>query len=91
MVSNLWESSLGEDAETGVVSHMNKAIRHQQETHGHLHQQTRLTAGTITNNDKLASDLSHLDRGLQSQQMGIDREVSDTRDETGVSQGNKAS
>lgn len=28
----------------------------------HSHQETSLTAGTVTHDDKLAADLSHLDR-----------------------------
>lgn len=31
----------------------------------HLHQQTSLTAGTVTDNDKLASDFSHIGLGMK--------------------------
>jgi len=36
----------------------------------HLHEQTGLSAGTVTDNDQLATDLSHLRDGL----MGCDGE-----------------
>ena len=33
---------------------------------GHLHQKTGLTAGTIANDDELATDLGHLDQNPKS-------------------------
>ena len=64
--SYLWEGSLGEDAAEmsarhhhyhGPASHERMTM----EEEGYLHQQTGLTAGTISYNNKLSTDFRHLD------------------------------
>lgn len=65
--SNLRESALGEDASGNCqLDEREQEIRQpgiNRGLMGYLHQETRLTTSTIANNDKLASNLSHLDRG----------------------------
>lgn len=53
--TNLREGTLGEDA----VGKYPVSLARKRET-SNLHQQTSLTTGTITNDDKLATDLGHL-------------------------------
>jgi hypothetical protein len=59
VATNLRESSLGED--TG--GNVNTWRRGRSWYDRHLHEQTGLSAGTVTDNDQLATDLSHLRDG----------------------------
>lgn len=55
--SYLWESALREDT---VISKSAKSYRDTVGACVHLHQQTSLTTGTITDDDEFTSNLSHV-------------------------------
>ena len=59
VTTNLRESTLGED--TGDV--VSTGVRGRGWHDRHSHEQTGLSAGTVTDNDQLATDLSHLRDG----------------------------
>jgi hypothetical protein len=59
VATNLRESTLGEDTGGGVSTWRRGRRRYDR----HLHEQTGLSAGTVTDNDQLATDLSHLRDG----------------------------
>ena len=59
VATNLREGTLGED--TGGIVSTTQGESEQRDRH--LHEQTGLSAGTVTDNDQLATDLSHLRGG----------------------------
>jgi hypothetical protein len=59
VATNLRESSLGEDTDGDVSTWRLGRGWYDR----HLHEQTGLSAGTVTDNDQLATDLSHLRDG----------------------------
>jgi hypothetical protein len=59
VATNLRESTLGEDTGGDVSTWRRGGRRYDR----HLHEQTGLSAGTVTDNDQLATDLSHLRDG----------------------------
>lgn len=60
VATNLRESTLGEDTD-GIVSTIQIGL---EEEDRHSHEKTGLSAGTVTDNDQLATDLGHLRDGL---------------------------
>lgn len=71
--ANLRESALREDAARRRY-HQQMVLGDNDGSHGKdLHQQTGLTAGTITHDDKLAADLGHLERKKISEVVGMNQ------------------
>lgn len=65
MISDLWESSLGEntvDRKRVSILHFGQGATSFQAQSEDLHQQTCLTTSTVTNNDKLATNLGHFSK-----------------------------
>jgi hypothetical protein len=60
VATNLRESSLGEDTGNIVSTIQTRAEVEDR----HSHEKTGLSAGTVTDNDQLATDLGHLRDGL---------------------------
>jgi hypothetical protein len=72
----LWECALGENTAERLVEPTSldnpRRAEHSDDgwDDGYLHQQARLTAGTIAYNDKLSTDFRHLDRGVMGGEGG---------------------
>lgn len=79
--ANLREGTLGEDTVEGMESVLRLpfSLPTRSESRliekGNLHQQTGLTAGTITNDNELATDLGHLEAKEDQQTMKIDKRI----------------